>query len=198
MPRYWTCSLNKFNLAPTKSYVKNPRINDAACPACVSGQHWFLVDGCITTKVHHEINHSPPWQWRWQQCTGADLVQIVTKPTGALRALLTVLWLSTNHELDQYSGPHTPIVDQNWVYMWLFHTKSQLYMVVDYTDTNEQSTLVHKKYTWRLRGQSKPACLPNPIKFSPDNPYFGAKLSICVAGATTNTTFYGCILYRYQ
>ena len=45
------------------------------------------------------------WQRLWQQCTGADLVQIVTKLTGALRALLAVLQLSTDHNWDQYSVP---------------------------------------------------------------------------------------------
>ena len=71
-------------------------------------------------------------------------------------------------------------------------------MVVNYTNTNTNSLLFHQTCTLILGGQSSTDLLSNPTIFYTTNPYFGAKLSICVAVLTKYTTVYGCILYRYK
>ena len=71
----------------------------------------------------------------------------------------------------------------------------ELCVVLDYTDLNKRSWLVHQKGTWRLEGQSKPYFQSNLAIFYPANPCFGAKLSVFVAVSTKNTAVFGCRTY---
>ena len=148
------------------------------------------------------------WLYIQRLCWPQAQLYMVVDSTGANKSYYLFIrkvheyWKGNQRQISRpisrYSTLPTHILERSWVFVLLFWSKEQLYLVADYTDANKRSILVHHKGTQILGWRSKTAFLTNITLFYPANPYFGAKFSVWVASPTKNTTIYGCRLYGYQ